>query len=266
VFTRFRDARRLLGIFVLGLAACSEVGTPNPRLARGTFRTILIDPGHGGKDNGGTSGPRMPNALREKDLTLDTVRRLQNRVQKAGFRVAMTRNDDRFIELDDRVAMANRRGAGTILVSIHYNATGNPSAHGVETYFWRADSHGLATRIERAVVSEAGQAYGGVIRRRLRLTRNPEIPCVLVECAYLTNPDDNRRAASPAFRERVAAAIADGIKEEYRLGDAGIPSVPELHAPLSKASDRYAEGWLKQIKNRCICGVFPLAAIGALSL
>jgi N-acetylmuramoyl-L-alanine amidase len=225
----------------MGLAACSEVGGPGPRLARGTFNSILIDAGHGGKDNGGMSNWRTPNALREKDLTLDTARRLQNRMQKAGFRVVMTRNDDRFIELDDRVAMANRRGPGTILISIHYNATGNSSARGVETYFWRADSHGLATRIERSVTAETGQHYGGVIRRRLRLTRNPEIPCVLVECAYLTNPEDNRRAADPAFRERVAAAIADGIKEEYRLGDAGIPSVPELHAPLSRASDRYAE-------------------------
>jgi N-acetylmuramoyl-L-alanine amidase len=225
----------------LVLAACSEVGPRGSRLARGTFNTILIDPGHGGKDNGGTSSWRMPNPLREKDLTLDTARRLQNRMQKSGFRVVMTRNDDRFIELDDRVAMANRRGPGTILVSVHYNATGDSSAQGVETYFWRADSHGLATRIERSVAAETGQHYGGVIRRRLRLTRNPEIPCVLIECAYLTNPADNRRAADPAFRERVAAAIADGIKAEYRLGDAGIPSVPELHAPLSRASDRYAE-------------------------
>ena len=230
-----------MGVMMLGLAACSEVGTRGPRLAQGTFRTVLVDAGHGGKDNGGMSSWRMPNALREKDLTLDTARRLQNRLQKAGFRVVMTRKDDRFIELDDRVAMANRRGAGTILVSIHYNATGNSSAHGVETYFWRADSHGLATRIERSVAAEAGQHYGGVIRRRLRLTRNPEIPCVLCECAYLTNPEDNRRAAKPAFREQVAVAIAHAIKEEYRLGDAGIPSVPELHAPLSRASDRYAE-------------------------
>lgn len=225
----------------MGLAACSELGTPGARLAQGTFHAVLIDPGHGGKDNGATIGWRMPNALREKDLTLDTARRLQKRLQNAGFRVVMTRDDDRFIELDDRVAMANRRGAGTILISIHYNATGNSSARGVETYFWRADSHGLATRIERSVTSETGQYYGGVIRRRLRLTRNPEIPCVLVECAYLTNRDDNRRAADPAFREHVAAAIADGIKEEYRLGDAGFPSVPELHAPLSRGSDRYAE-------------------------
>jgi hypothetical protein len=82
------------------------------------------------------------------------------------------------------------------------------------------------------------------------LTRNPEIPCVLCECAYLTNPEDNRRAANPAFREHVAAAIADGIKEEYRIGDAGIPSVPELHAPLSRASDRYAEATSSRHRRR----------------
>ncbi|MBV9492313.1 MAG: N-acetylmuramoyl-L-alanine amidase [Verrucomicrobia bacterium] len=186
------------------------------------------------------SGRHMPVPLREKDLTLDTALRVRNHLRKAGFRVVMSRTDDRFIELDDRVALANRQGAGTILVSIHYNASGNSAANGAETYFWRADSHGLATRIERALVREAGQREGGVIRRRLRLTRNPEIPCVLCECAYLTSLGDNRRAANPDFRERVATAIADGIKEEQRLGDAGIAAVPEIWAPLSKASDRYA--------------------------
>ncbi len=238
-----------LAVGLLGLIGCAGVGTPGVKLGQGTFHTVIVDAGHGGKDNGGLSSRRMPNALREKDLTLDTARRLRGALRKAGFRVVMSRDDDAFVELDDRVALANREGAGAILVSIHYNASGNARARGAETYFWRSDSHGLATRIERRLAHETGGRTGGVIRRRLRLTRNPEIPCVLCECAYLTNADDNRRAATPAFRQRVAEAIAAAVGEEYRIGDAGIPGVPELSAPLSKASDRYVSHRRKRARH-----------------
>jgi N-acetylmuramoyl-L-alanine amidase len=114
------------------------------------------------------------------------------------------REGDYFVELDERVARANKEGSHAILVSIHYNATSNSSKNGAQTYFWRADSHGLATRIESHLASATGEHYGGVIRRRLRLTRNPNIRCVLCECAYLTNPRENVRVADPNNRQRIA--------------------------------------------------------------
>jgi N-acetylmuramoyl-L-alanine amidase len=206
---------------------------------KGNFTTVLIDPGHGGKDNGGTSGRRSTPFQREKDLTLDTAKRVQDELKRAGLRTSMTRQDDTFIELDDRVAMANRLGAGSILVSIHYNATGSSAPNGVQTYFWHANSHGLAIRILQGVVSSTGEADSGVIRRRLRMTRNPEIPCVLVECAFLTNPAENAKVAQESYRQLVANGIASGILQQYRLGDEGIAPVPEISAPLSKASDKY---------------------------
>jgi N-acetylmuramoyl-L-alanine amidase len=84
-----------------------------------------------------------------------------------------------------------------------------------------------------------GETDQGVIRRRLRLTRNPDIPCVLCECAYVTNPAEAQKAATESYRQRIAHGIAQGILEEHKLGDAGIASVPELYAPLSKGSDRH---------------------------
>ena len=206
---------------------------------KGNFNTVLIDPGHGGKDNGGTSSRRLTPFQREKDLTLDTAIRVRDELKRAGLRTLMTREDDHFVELDDRVAMGNRLGAGAILVSIHYNATGSSEPNGVQTYFWHANSHGLATRIEAAVVSSTGEADSGIIRRRLRMTRNPEIPCVLVECAFLTNPTENAKAAQASYRQLIANGIANGILQQYRLGDEGIPPVPEIWAPLSKESDKY---------------------------
>ncbi|VVM07452.1 N-acetylmuramoyl-L-alanine amidase LytC [Methylacidimicrobium cyclopophantes] len=201
------------------------------------FSVVLLDPGHGGSDNGGTSRPLPGGRLLEKDLALDTARRVARFLRKEGFRVVMTRTDDRFVDLDERVRMANRLGPGAVVVSIHYNALGDGSVRGAETFFWHADSHGLATRIEHYLAGVVGESGRGVTRRRLRLTRNPTIPAVLAECAYLTNPREARLVAQPQVRERIARAIADGILEEARLGDQGIAAVPEIWAPLSRASD-----------------------------
>jgi N-acetylmuramoyl-L-alanine amidase len=218
-------------------AGCSHIRTKAGSISKGGFTTVVLDAGHGGKDNGGTSRRGANPFQLEKNLTLDTAKRVRDQLRRSGFRVVMMRDDDYFIELDDRVARANKEGSKALLISIHYNATSNSSANGVETYFWRADSHGLATRIESHVVTTTGEHYGGVIRRRLRLTRNPDIRCVLCECAYLTNPQENARVADPNIRQRIAQGIAAGILEQARLGDDGIPPVPEIWAPLSRAED-----------------------------
>jgi N-acetylmuramoyl-L-alanine amidase len=223
-----------LAIFVAFLGGCAQAP-----MGQGKFSTVVIDAGHGGKDSGGVSGLRAPIFLKEKDLTLETAKRVRAELQRAGLRTVMIREDDHFVELDDRVSMANRLGPRAVLISIHYDAVSNRAMNGAKTFFWRADSHGLATRIQGHLVAATGETNGGVIRRRLRLTRNPNIPCVLCECAYLTNPAEAQKAATESYRQRIAHGIAQGILEEYKLGDAGIAPVPEIWAPLSKASDKY---------------------------
>ena len=223
----------------LMLVGCA--GAPGVGLASGPghFSEVVIDPGHGGKDSGGVSGRGAPVYLREKDLTLDTAKRVRNELRRAGLRTVMTRENDHFVELDDRVRFADAQGRGAILVSIHYDAVSSREMNGAKTFYWRADSHGLATRIQRHLVAATGEANIGVLRRRLRLTRNPDIPCVLCECAYITNPAQAQKVAKDSYREKVANGIAQGILEQYRLGDAGIPPVPEIYAPPSRASDKY---------------------------
>jgi N-acetylmuramoyl-L-alanine amidase len=221
---------------VLFLGGCAQ--TPAPPAGAGHFSTVVLDAGHGGKDSGGVSGQRAPIFLKEKDLTLETAKLVEAELRRAGVRVVMMREDDHFVELDDRVRFANRQGRGAVLVSIHYDAVSNQAMHGAKTFYWRADSHGLATRIEQQLVASTDETDQGVMRRRLRLTRNPEIPCVLCECAYITNPAEARKVATESYRQRIAHGIAQGILEERRLGDAGIAPVPEIYAPLSKGSDK----------------------------
>lgn len=224
---------------VLFLGGCAQTPNTHPPSGTGHFSTVVIDAGHGGKDNGGVSGRSAPIFLREKDLTLDTAKRVRDELRRAGLHSVMTREGDYFVELDDRVSFANRQGPRAILVSIHYDAVFNRAMNGAKTFYWRADSHGLATRIQQELVATTGETNLGIIRRRLRLTRNPEIPCVLCECAYLTNPTEAQKAAAESYRKRIAHGIAQGILVEYKLGDAGIAPVPEIYAPMSKGSDKY---------------------------
>lgn len=198
------------------------------------FSTVIIDAGHGGKDPGAVS---RGSGQREKDLALDTAKRLQRQLG-GKVRTVLMRNDDRFIDLDERVKRASGKD-GTILVSLHYNSSGS-GIRGPETYYWRVDSHGLATRIQRNMVSVSLAESGnrGLVRRRLRLTRNPDIPCVLVEIGYLSHPAEAQLCADPAYREKMAAAIARAILEQQSRGDAGTGPLPKpIYAPPSRPTD-----------------------------
>ena len=197
------------------------------------FRTVLIDPGHGGKDSGARGRiPGMP----EKAVALDIAKRLQAELSSS-FNARLTRSVDCFIPLDGRVAIANQT-QNSILVSIHLN-DGPRRLNGAETYWWRSDSYSLAKRVDsslRAVVT--GNNNRGLVRRRLRLTRNPEIPGILVECGYVSNSREADLLSSASYRTKIAQAIAKGIRAQAAYGDAGVGPLPKpIYAPPSKASD-----------------------------
>jgi N-acetylmuramoyl-L-alanine amidase len=223
---------------VLMLASCQMTGLTGRGSVYGDrpgpsgFRTVILDAGHGGKDSGARARGMM-----EKTYALDIAKRVRSNLSP-GYRVVMTRTDDRFIELDDRVHLASRN-SDAILVSIHLNH-GRSYRAGPETYWWRTDSHSLARRLHQQMNAvcphESGNA--GMVRRRLRLTRNPTIPCVLLECGYLSNSRDARLLATSSYREQMAKAIARAIRDQSAYGDAGMGSLPRpIYAPPSKASD-----------------------------
>ena len=198
------------------------------------FSTVIIDAGHGGKDPGAIS---RTTGQREKDLALDTAKRLQRQLS-GKVRTVLMRDGDEFIDLDVRAARASGKN-GTILISLHYNSSG-AGIRGPETYYWRVDSHGLATRIQRNMVSVSPSESGnrGMVRRRLRLTRNPDVPCVLAEIGYLSNASEAKLCSDPAYREKMAGAIARAILEQRDRGDAGTGPLPKpIYAPPSRPTD-----------------------------
>ena len=205
---------------------------PGPK----NFKTVIIDAGHGGKDSGAVS---RATGQQEKDLALDTAKRLANDLRR-DFRVVMMRSDDSFVDLDERVRRANRFG-DAILVSMHYNS-GPSSIRGPETYYWRVDSHGLAVRCQRAMnqICPAESGNRGMVRRRIRLTRNPEIPCLLLEGGYLSNAAESQLVSDASYRQKLATAIAAAIRTQAAIGDAGTGPLPRpLNAPPSRPTDAH---------------------------
>lgn len=202
---------------------------PGPK----NFKTVIIDAGHGGKDPGAVSPHTCD---KEKDLTLDMAKRIK--AELGGFKTILLRDHDHFIELDDRVALANKRG-DAVLISVHFNS-GPSHVRGPETYYWRVDSHGLATRLQRSMsaASPAEENNRGLVRRRLRLTRNPEIPCVLLEGGYLSNAAESRQIGGAAYRQKLASGIAAAIRTQAAIGDAGTGPQPRpINAPPSRPTD-----------------------------
>jgi len=172
-------------------------------------RTVVIDAGHGGHDRGGVPYQRIG----EKGMTLDVSLRLRNVLQAQGYRVIMTRTSDVFIPLGTRVAIANRY-RGAIFVSVHFNSSRRAGANGVETYYYRSDSASLAASIHRNVVAGAPTENRGIRRRGFYVIRRTSIPSVLVECGFLTNPQEGRLAQSASYRQQLAERIARGIRRQ----------------------------------------------------
>ena len=172
-------------------------------------RTVVIDAGHGGHDRGGVPYQRIG----EKGMTLDVSQRLKAVLQAQGYRVIMTRNSDVFIPLGTRVAIANSY-RGAIFVSVHFNSSRRAGANGVETYYYRSDSASLAASIHRNVVAGAPTENRGIRRRGFYVIRRTAIPSVLVECGFLSNPEEGRLAQSASYRQQLAERIARGIKRQ----------------------------------------------------
>jgi N-acetylmuramoyl-L-alanine amidase len=168
---------------------------------------VVIDAGHGGFDRGGIPGQRVA----EKTMNLDVALRLRTVLTASGYRVVMTRSTDVFVPLGTRVAIANSY-SNAIFVCVHFNSATRRGANGVETYFYSQESLPLASAIHYNVVGSAPSSNRGVRRRGYYVLRKTRIPAVLVECGFLTNPSEAEYAQSAAYRQKLAEAIARGVR------------------------------------------------------
>jgi N-acetylmuramoyl-L-alanine amidase len=170
---------------------------------------VVIDPGHGGHDRGGMPGQR----LAEKGFTLDTAKRLARVLRNStGIKVVLTRNDDTFVSLPERVNIANQyAGRDAVFVSIHFNAGRREGAYGIETYYNNQRGYRLAALVHPRVIRAMASINRGIRHRGYWVLRKNRLPAILVECGFLTNPAEAARISDSNSRERLAGAIADAI-------------------------------------------------------
>lgn len=172
--------------------------------------TIVLDPGHGGKDGGaiGASGKL------EKDFTLQLsllVKALLDDEEEIA--VHMTRSDDTFISSVDRerAIIANDLDAD-VFISIHGNTFTDPSVAGTETFYYDDESYLLANALHREVARATGFRDRGVRTESYFVLRETDMPAVLIEVGYLTNEEEELALWSDDVQKDVAAAIVTGLK------------------------------------------------------
>ncbi|NLJ83429.1 MAG: AMIN domain-containing protein [Halanaerobiaceae bacterium] len=172
---------------------------------------ILLDPGHGGFDPGAVG----PSGLTEKDVNLAVALLTAEILQREGYNVMLTRNDDRFISLKDRVEMANSLEA-MLFVSIHSNSANATYSEGTETFIAPnkvASSQLLADALQQNLLKELKRYDRGVKKENFYVIKYTDMPAALVEVAFISNPHEESLLASNLFREKAARAIAQGIME-----------------------------------------------------
>lgn len=170
---------------------------------------IVLDAGHGGKDPGAISSKK----LLEKDINLDIVSRLQELLRKAGAVTVMTRSDDTYPDLAQRVEIANRPGVD-MFVSVHSNWHPSAVASGTETYYYdngEEISKPLAEAVHSQLVKSLGLPDRKVQKKDYYVLKNASVPAVLVEVAFLSNPVEELLLSDPGFRQKAAEGIYKGI-------------------------------------------------------
>ncbi|WP_017813222.1 MULTISPECIES: N-acetylmuramoyl-L-alanine amidase family protein [Paenibacillus] len=171
---------------------------------------VVIDAGHGGKDPGAPSIQQR----KEKDFTLAVVLKIQTLLQQEpNIDFVLTRSDDTYPTLQGRVKTANDLNAD-LFVSIHGNSTSSAvSPSGTEIYYTRKDSAAFAKVIHDHVVSALGLPDRGIHTKSLHVTRETNMPAVLIEAGYLSSTTDEALMYTDEFQQKLAQAVVDGMKE-----------------------------------------------------
>jgi N-acetylmuramoyl-L-alanine amidase len=230
---------------------------------------IVVDAGHGGHD----SGTLGPGGIQEKDVVLDVALRLGKLLhQRMGAEVTYTRDDDTFVPLEQRTAIANKAQAD-LFISVHANSSSDPTARGVETYYLNFttspdalevaarenavsdqsvhelsglvkkitlkdkidESREFAADVEDALYTglerdNAGMRDRGVKKAPFVVLIGANMPSILAEISFLTNPNDATQLRRGEYRQRIAESLYRGVAK-YVSGLSGLRVAQNTHAP-----------------------------------
>jgi N-acetylmuramoyl-L-alanine amidase len=169
---------------------------------------IGIDPGHGGRDPGAIG----PTGLCEKDVTLPISLELARLLKEAGLDPFLTRTDDRSMDLITRTLLLNNPKCD-LAISVHINSADRWEADYISTFIQAqgGQAEKLARKVQNELVHATGWPDGGVRVKNLHITRETKMPAILVECGFISNPEQEKQLRQPEFQRKLARAIADGV-------------------------------------------------------
>ena len=172
----------------------------------------MLDAGHGGRDEG-----TKVHSFKEKKITLATALYTKRYLEQMGYRVILTRAKDTEVSLARRVALANKTRSA-LFISIHFNASKNTEAKGVEVFYYDAkdqertkNSRKLANYILHQVIDQTEASSRGVKVGNFHVIRETQMPAVLVEGGFVTNVQECSHLRKKEYLEHIAKGVALGI-------------------------------------------------------
>ena len=236
------DSKMLYGVVVaiclalgLWLYNSPAVWTMPPLSSLIAGKRVIVDPGHGGYD----PGAKSDTGLLEKDINLDVALRLRKHLSRVGIYAELIREDDRdYAEVVDCLTRKERdlnyrlkliqQSKADLLLSIHANMFSDPVYKGAQTFFKPGDANSeqLATLIQEQLVKALGTNRRQAKPGEYRILEDVKIPAVIVETGFLSNPEEARLLGTADYREKIAAAICQGVISYFAglsLGSAECP-------------------------------------------
>ncbi len=171
---------------------------------------VVLDAGHGGTDTGAIGG-----GINEKDITLDVAKRVEKLLKQKGYEVKMTRTDDTYISLQDRVEISEEYSPD-IFVSIHVNSSVKPEITGVETHYYHQESMELAQVVHSSFASAVQSPNRGLFKSKFYVINHTTSPAILIEIGFISNANERAQLVGEKRKQATAKAIADGIQEYFK--------------------------------------------------
>ncbi len=211
----------LLGAFVVGKELGEYASASGEAKGKKGNNTIVVDAGHGGSDPGKVG----INGELEKDLNLEIAKKVEKELKDLGFQVIMTRQDDKGLkregresgkkeDLRTRVDIINSSKAA-LAVSIHQNSYNQSDVKGAQVFYYTHSAEGkkAAAQMQEALKgADAQNTRQAKANNSYYMLKRTEVPTIIVECGFLSNPEEAKKLGEEDYQEKIAESIGEGVK------------------------------------------------------
>jgi N-acetylmuramoyl-L-alanine amidase len=225
-----------------------DATVPSSPPSRNEFPLVILDPGHGGRDEG-----TKWRGVSERELTLDLAFRVERLLKIAGFQTLLTRRDDNYVSLEERTRLANNQ-RNAVFVSLHFNSENSGTSSGIDTYFARRkqapdndwswvgifnkaeplptdSSETLAASIQSALVDRTEARNRGIHSSNFYVVHHTRCPSVLIEGGFISNAFEAQLLATETYRDLLAQGVVEGLLRYQQTIPAEAPAPVLVEQP-----------------------------------